>query len=105
MNDSPYDQNNRRMHPFRLCHTVTATFYGNFVHPYRNRSFTPREGARVQSFPDSYVFLGKPTVLSRKLLSRKGCLDEMYLCQYSQIGNAVPPLMAKAAAENLIGQI
>lgn len=34
VSDSPYDQNNRRMHPDRICHTITATFYGNFVHPY-----------------------------------------------------------------------
>lgn len=105
VSDSPYDQNNRRMHPDRICHTITATFYGNFVHPYKNRNFTAREGARIQSFPDNYVFLGKPTVPSRKLLMREGRTDEMYLCQYSQIGNAVPPLMSKAIAENVLEQI
>lgn len=105
VSDSPYDQNNRRMHPDRICHTITATFYGNFVHPYRNRNFTAREGARIQSFPDKYVFLGKPTVPSKKLLMREGRTDEMYLCQYNQIGNAVPPLMSKAIAENILKQI
>ena len=94
VSDSPYDQNNRRMHPDRICHTITATFYGNFVHPYKNRNFTAREGARIQSFPDSYVFFGKPTVVSKKLLLKEGRTGEAYLCQYSQIGNAVPPLMA-----------
>lgn len=105
VSDTPYDQNNRRMHPDRICHTITATFYGNFVHPYKNRNFTPREGARIQSFPDNYVFLGKPTVVSKKLLLREGRTGEAYLCQYSQIGNAVPPLMAKAIADNIITQL
>ena len=105
VSDSPYDQNNRRMHPNKICHTITATFYGNFVHPYKNRNFTAREGARIQSFPDSYVFLGKPTVVSKKLLMKEGRIGEAYLCQYSQIGNAVPPLMAKAIATNIIQQV
>ena len=105
VSDKPYDQNNRRMHPNRPCNTITAAFYGNFVHPYRNRNFTAREGARIQSFPDHYVFLGKPTVVSKKLLLKEGRSDEAYLCQYSQIGNAVPPLMAKAIADNFLNQI
>ncbi|MCD7920702.1 MAG: DNA cytosine methyltransferase [Clostridiales bacterium] len=105
VSDSPYDQNNRRMHPDKICHTITATFYGNFVHPYKNRNFTAREGARIQSFPDTYVFLGKPTVVSKKLLMKEGRTAEAFLCQYSQIGNAVPPLMARAIAENIIRQI
>ena len=105
VSDKPYDQNNRRMHPDKICHTITATFYGNFVHPYKNRNFTAREGARIQSFPDNYIFLGKPTVVSKKLLLKEGRDGEAYLCQYSQIGNAVPPLMAKAIAQNIINQI
>ena len=58
-----YAQNNRRMYWDRPCHTIAATFYANFVHPDLNRNFTPREGARIQSFPDAYVFRGKPTVV------------------------------------------
>ncbi len=100
-----YDQNNRRMHPDRQCHTVAASFYANFVHPYKNRNFTAREGARIQSFPDWYVFKGKPTVVSHKLLHREGRLEEKHLCQYNQVGNAVPPLMAKAIAENILSQL
>lgn len=99
-----YDQNNRRMHPQKPCHTIPASFYANFVHPYQSRNFTPREGARIQSFPDQYVFKGKPTVISQKLLSREGRIEEKHLCQYAQIGNAVPPLMAQAIAENLMRQ-
>jgi DNA (cytosine-5)-methyltransferase 1 len=100
-----YDQNNRRMHPDKPCHTIPASFYANFVHPYKDRNFTAREGARIQSFPDWYVFKGKPTVVSHMLLAREGRLDEKYLCQYNQIGNAVPPLLSKAIAENLLSQL
>ena len=100
-----YDQNNRRMHPDKPCHTIAASFYANFVHPYRNRNFTAREGARIQSFPDWFVFKGKPTVVSHKLLQREGRLEEKHLGQYNQIGNAVPPLMAMAIAQNIIKQL
>ncbi|MEY2369857.1 DNA cytosine methyltransferase [Lysinibacillus capsici] len=101
ISDKLYDQNNRRMYPNKPCHTIAASFYANFVHPYLNRNFTAREGARIQSFPDKYVFKGKPTVVSKKLLASEGRIDESYLCQYNQIGNAVPPLLAKAIADNL----
>lgn len=105
ISDSVYDQNNRRMHPYDLCNTITASFYGNFVHPFFDRNFTAREGARIQSFPDNYIFKGKPTTASKKLLEREGRLDEAYLCQYSQIGNAVPPLMARALAKNILKEL
>lgn len=100
-----YSQNNRRMYPNKPCHTLPASFYANFVHPFENRNFTPREGARIQSFPDSYIFKGKPTVVSQKLLEREGRTAEKHLCQYNQIGNAVPPLMAKAIANNIREQL
>ena len=93
-----FSQNNRRMHPDKPCHTIPASFYANFVHPFSNRNFTPREGARLQSFPDWYRFSGKPTVVSTKLLSRENRTDELHLCQYNQIGNAVPPLLSYTLA-------
>lgn len=100
-----YSQNSRRMYPFKPCHTIAASFYANFVHPYKNRNFTAREGARIQSFPDWYVFKGHPTTPSHSLLKKEGRLDEIHLCQYNQIGNAVPPLMAQAIAENIYEQL
>lgn len=50
---------------------------GRNSHPILNRAITPREAARLQSFPDSYVFYGK----------------KCSVCK--QIGNAVPPLLAR----------
>ncbi|MFB2769197.1 DNA cytosine methyltransferase [Pelatocladus sp. BLCC-F211] len=102
ISEQVYDQNSRRLHPHKPCHTIPASFYANFVHPYKNRNFTAREGARIQSFPDWFVFKGKPTVVSHKLLQREGRTEEKHLCQYNQIGNAVPPLLGKAIADNFV---
>ena len=84
-----YSQNNMRPFPNLPSPTVAASFQSNFIHPYLDRNFTAREAARIQSFPDTYIFKGKRTTMSW----------EKYLSQYQQIGNAVPPLMAKALAK------
>jgi len=57
---------------------------GRNSHPYLNRAITPREAARIQSFDDDFVFYGPKTSICR------------------QIGNAVPPIMAKAIGEAVV---
>ncbi|SFM24107.1 DNA (cytosine-5)-methyltransferase 1 [Desulfomicrobium norvegicum] len=86
-----FSQNNMRPYPYKPCPTVAASFQSNFIHPFYNRNFTAREGARIQSFPDTYIFQGKRTTMSW----------EKHLSQYQQIGNAVPPLLAQALAERI----
>lgn len=84
-----YAQNNMRVRGDLPSPTIAASFQSNFIHPNLNRNFTAREAARLQSFPDRYIFKGDRTTMSWvKKLS-----------QYQQIGNAVPPLMAKTVAE------
>ena len=86
-----YSQNNMRPFPNKPSPTIPASFQSNFVHPYIDRNYTAREGARLQSFPDTYIFYGKRTTMSW----------EKNLSQFQQIGNAVPPLLAKAIAETI----
>ena len=86
-----FSQNNYRVFPDQPCPTIAASFQSNFIHPFSHRNFTAREAARMQSFPDSYIFKGKRTKMSWE----KG------LSQYQQIGNAVPPLLAKEIAIQL----
>lgn len=68
--------------------TITVGFdsftRGRYGHPEQNRAITPREAARMQGFPDSYHFLGN------KMDVR------------TQIGNAVPPPLARAAGLAII---
>ena len=87
-----FSQNNMRPYPDKPSPTIPASFQSNFIHPYVNRNYTAREGARLQSFPDRYIFYGKRTTMSW----------EKNLSQYQQIGNAVPPLLANAIAKNLL---
>ncbi len=56
---------------------------GRFTHPILDRCITTREAARIQSFPDTFRFYGSKT------------------SQMKQVGNAVPPLLAKAIAEQI----
>ncbi len=57
---------------------------GRNSHPILNRSITPREAARIQSFSDSFIFYGPKSAVCK------------------QIGNAVPPLLAKAIGKAII---
>ncbi len=86
-----FSQNNLRLIADKPAPTIAASFQSNFIHPYLNRNFTAREGARLQSFPDDFIFEGMRTKMSWE----KG------LSQYQQIGNAVPPLMAYEIAKTL----
>lgn len=86
-----FSQNNLRLFGNKPAPTVAASFQSNFIHPVCNRNFTAREGARLQSFPDDFIFEGMRTKMSWE----KG------LSQYQQIGNAVPPLLAYEIAVKL----
>ncbi len=69
-----------------VCKTITAhmKFDCNmYIHPTQARGLTPREAARVQSYPDDYFFRGA------------------YTKTYMQIGNSVPPLLGRAIAQIL----
>lgn len=90
--DVKFGQNNQRLYGNQPAPTIAASFQSNFIHPHLNRNFTAREGARLQSFPDDFIFEGMRTKMSWE----KG------LSQYQQIGNAVPVLMAKAIGECVI---
>lgn len=63
--------------------TVTNVRKSMWIHPVLNRALSIREAARLQTFPDSFVFCGSK--------------DK----QYQQVGNAVPPFLAKAIAKQL----
>ncbi len=72
----------------RPCRTITAHLRmdcHSHIHPYQVRAITPREAARIQSFPDDYLFWGA------------------YLKTYMQVGNAVPTMMARGIA-NVVKQ-
>lgn len=82
----PYDRENfkdryTRQHRDGLCSTIVAHLKKDglmFIHPVQCRSLTPREAARIQSFPDTFA------------------LPQQTTHSFAQIGNAVPPLVGKA---------
>jgi DNA (cytosine-5)-methyltransferase 1 len=67
--------------------TVVNVRKSMWVHPVFDRAVSVREAARLQTFPDSFIFYGTK--------------DK----QYQQVGNAVPPIMAKAIAKKLAQQL
>lgn len=70
------------------------TIADDYISPWEPRTFSVREMARCQSFDDSFEFLGKRTT--------GGLLRRKEVPQYTQVGNAVPPLLAKAVALEII---
>ncbi len=81
---SGYQDAYYRTPPDLPSRTVKENHNGVFVHYRENRVMTPRELARLQSFPDSFLFYG----------TKSSALK--------QIGNAVPPLLGKAIGESLL---
>ena len=76
---------------------TVMTLPDDFAHYGANRSLTVREMARLQSFDDSFVFQGKRTT--------GGDRRKLETPQYTQVGNAVPPLMARAIALEILKNI
>lgn len=76
-----------RLEPDLPAPTITGNFpfpgSNKCIHPYQNRAITPREAARLQSFPDDYVFIGNKTQIAKL------------------IGNAVPFLLGFALGKHL----
>lgn len=83
----------RRFSKFELSPAILA-LPDDFIHYMQNRIPTVRELARLQSFDDDFVFLGKRTTSDQ---SRR--LD---VPQYTQVGNAVPPLLARSLGRALL---
>ncbi|MCX8186290.1 MAG: DNA cytosine methyltransferase [Sulfolobales archaeon] len=71
-----------RLNPYRVAPTVLGA--SRFIHPFENRLLTVREQARLMSFPDDHVFLGSK--------------DE----QYNQVGEAVPYVLSKVLAYEVL---
>lgn len=69
------------------------TLPDDFISPYSNKALTVREMARLQSFPDDFKFLGKKTT--------GGSKRKIDVPQYTQVGNAVPPLLAYNIAKKI----
>ncbi len=86
----------RRWNPQDPAPTVT-TLPEDFIHYCRNRIPTVRELARIQSFPDDFIFKGPRTTGGSR---RKDAVP-----QYTQVGNAVPPKLAEAIGNEILCHI
>lgn len=73
---------------------TVVTLPDDYINPWEARTISVREMARCQSFDDSFEFLGKRTT--------GGLKRRVEVPQCTQVGNAVPPLLAKAVAEEIM---
>jgi len=87
-----YGSRNRRLLWDEPSFTVTSHCLDEILHPVLNRAITPREAARLQSFPDWYQFAG-PYVQFH---------GDKEQDKYEQIGDAIPPLLANAIAREIV---
>lgn len=80
-----------RMRKDEVAVTITTRFdtpsSGKFTHPFLHRAITVREAARLQSFPDTFTFVGNKS------------------SQMKQVGNAVPPQFAAAIANQILSDM
>ncbi|WEG11145.1 DNA cytosine methyltransferase [Pullulanibacillus sp. KACC 23026] len=74
----------KRLDYNEVSNTVVNVRKSMWIHPVEDRAISIREAARLQSFPDDYIFIGTKD------------------SQYQQVGNAVPPLLGRAVAEQLL---
>lgn len=88
----------RRLDPNKPSPTVTRSGYRDFIHPYEDRMLTVRELACLQSFPLNWEFTGTRLnyYSSKRVVS---------MTQFGQVGNAVPPILAKTIGLALKKQI
>ncbi|MGL6184672.1 MAG: DNA cytosine methyltransferase [Clostridium chrysemydis] len=86
-----YAARNRRLKSNEPSFTVTSHCLDEMIHPISHRGLTPRETARLQSFPDWYFFEGEYVKFHGDPAQDK----------YEQCGDAIPVLLVKALADNL----
>ena len=87
-----YGSRNRRLRENEPSYTVTSHCLDELLHPTQDRAITPREAARLQSFPDWYQFAGP-------FVQFHGDREQD---RYEQIGDAIPPLLAYAIATSFV---
>ena len=73
---------------------TVVTIPDDYINPFNNSIFTVRELARIQSFDDDFIFYGKRTT--------GGKLRKKETPQYTQVGNAVPPLLAFSIGSSIV---
>jgi len=88
----------RRLSPNEPSPTVTRSGYRDFIHPYKHRMLTVRELACLQTFPLDWEFTG--VRLDSYSSKRKTTMT-----QFGQVGNAVPPVLARAVAKSIMDQL